>query len=204
METALRCLLIEKYEKNWDILLAEIEYALNIAENASTSITPFKTLYEVKFKDFLINIISSNDPFATNFLKTRETIRNDTFDVIKLTKTKIIVRYDIKHKIPDLAESAYLKLAKIEKAGYYISKNSSLFIKKVGPYKILKKISNLAYKLELSSSISRVHPVISVIHLEQAKSDSFEREIPPPALIIFQGREEYVIEKIVRQEKRGR
>ena len=102
VETALRCLLVKQYEENWDALLSEIEYALNTAENASSSITPFEALYGVKPRDFLTNMIPSNDPAAANFLKTRETIRNDTFDAIKLAEAKMAARYDARHRISDI------------------------------------------------------------------------------------------------------
>ena len=96
-----------------------------------------------------------------------------------------------------------MKLAKTGDADYHIPKASSLSTKKVGPYRILEKISPLAYCLKLPPSMSKVYSVISVIHLEQAKPDPYDREIPPPAPIITQGREEWVVEKIIRREKRG-
>lgn len=116
----------------------------------------------------------------------------------------MVARYDLKNRIPDIASSAYLKLAKTGDAGYHIPKSSSLSTKKVGPYKILQQVSPLAYRLELPPSMSSIHPVISVIHLEQGKADLFGRTIPPPALVVIQGREEYVVAKILRRELRGR
>ena len=108
-----------------------------------------------------------------DFLKQRENIRRDTFDAIKLSQAKMSARYDSKYRIPDLAGMVYLKLAKTGDPGYYIPKSSSLSTKKVGLYKILQKVSPLVYKLELPPSMSRIYPVISVIHLEQAKADPF-------------------------------
>ena len=64
------------------------------------------------------------------------------------------------------------------------------------------KISPLSYKLEFSASMSRNHPVISVVRLEQAKTDSFDREIPRRAPIIVQGLEQRVVEKIIARKKR--
>ena len=51
------------------------------------------------------------------------------------------MKYDIKYKISNFVDKIYLKLIKIEKIKYYISKNFSLFIKKINSYKILKKIN---------------------------------------------------------------
>ncbi|KAF6238350.1 hypothetical protein HO173_003630 [Letharia columbiana] len=106
-------------------LLAEVEYSLNTAENASTgSITPFEALYGVKPRDFRASIIPGRDSAPTDFIKARETIRNDTSDAIKLAQAKMAARYDAKHRIPDLVGSVYLKLARNGAAGYHIPKNS--------------------------------------------------------------------------------
>jgi len=43
-----------------------------------------------------------------------------------------------------------------------------------------------------------------VIHLEQGKADPLGRTIPPPAPVVIQGREEYVVAKILRRGLRGR
>ncbi len=147
---------------------------------------------------------SLHNPTAASFIESRQILRRDTADAIKLAQTKMALRYDAKHRIPDLVGSVSLKLAKTGDAGYHIPKTSSLSTKRVGPYRILEKVSPLAYRLELPPGMSKTYPVISVIHLEQAKPDPFQREVPPPAPVIFQGHEEYVIDKIVRREKRGK
>ena len=201
IETALRCLLVGKYEEVWDTLIPEVEYALNTAENASAGITPFESLYGVKPREVLTSI-TTGDPAASEFIKSREAIRADAADAIKLAQAKMAVRYDAKHRIPDLQGHVYLKLAKTGDNGYHIPKHSSLSTKKVGPFKILDKISPLAYRLQLPPSM-KIHPVISVVHLEQAQPDPYDREIPPPEAIVIQGRKQYVVERIIRREKRN-
>lgn len=54
----------------------------------------------------------------------------------------------------------------------------------------------------------RIHSVISEIHLEQAKEDPFERNEPratqiEPDPIRVDGHDEYVVEKLLRSEKRA-
>ena len=154
-------------------MLIEIEYTLNTFKNALIVITLFEVLYNVKSKKFLVNLVADNNSIFADFIKIRETIRNDIFDAIKLAQIKIIVRYNSKYKISDLVDNVYLRLAKIEDVEYYIFKLFFLFTKKVDSYKILEKINNLFYKLELLLSISRVHLVILVIYLEQVKSNLF-------------------------------
>ena len=110
------------------------------------------------------------------------------------------LKYDNKHKVSNLAEKIYLKLTKIEEIKYHISKNFSLFIKKIDPYKILKKINSLTYKLKLPSNMFKIHSIISMIYLKQTKSNPFDQEIPSSTFIIVQKRKEYVVKKIIQKK----
>ena len=202
VETALRCLLVGKYEEVWDTLVPEVEYALNTSENASSTITPFEGLYCVKRREVLANV-TTGDASAADFIKSREMIRADTIDAIKLAQTKMAIRYDTKHRVPSLEGQVYIKLTKTGNAGYNIpnGSNSSLSTKRIGPFKIFNRVGALAYRIEIPKNI-KIHPVISVVHLEQAKLDPYQRQIPPPKALVIEGQKQYVIERIVRREKR--
>lgn len=58
--------------------------------------------------------------------------------------------------------------------------------------------------LELPTSFAKIHPVFPAIHLVQVKPDVSEREVLPPAPIIVDNKKNYMIEKVLRREKRGR
>lgn len=61
-------------------------------------------------------------------------------------------------------------------------------------------VSDLAYEIDLPAG-SRIHPVISVVHLEQYHEDSFGREPPaPPGPVLSEGQEEWVVEKLLRSD----
>ena len=47
------------------------------------------------------------------------------------------------------------------------------------------------------------HSVVSIIQLEQARPDPYQREIPHPEAIIVEGKNQCVIERIVQQENRN-
>ena len=68
-----------------------------------------------------------------------------------------------------------------------------------GPFPIKRCVGELAYELTLPSHL-KIHPVISVIHLEQAYNDEFGRTIPPPPPLIVDGQEEHEIERIMEQK----
>ena len=208
VETALRCLLIGKYEQNWEDILPQVEYSINNFENRSTGTSPFEMLYGVKPKDPLLRIIRKDQdlsPQGVNFLEERRQIRLDATDAIKMAQAKMSILWDSKHRPPNLIGKVYIKVAKQGQLGYHIPGSSSLTAKKLGPFKIRRKIGNLAYELELPNNM-KIHPVVSVIHLEQAKEDGFDREDPAtqvPGPIIVDGKPQYVVEKLLRREIRN-
>jgi hypothetical protein len=189
VETAIRCLLIGEYEENWSLMLSKVEYSLNIFENSSIKITSFEVLYGVKPRDPLMALISKTNfenKEGIQFLKARQEIRNDVIDAVKLAQTKMAVLYDNKHRPAELKGKAYIKMSKVGTPGYHLPKSSSLSTKKVGPFNIIRKVGDLAYELELSSSM-KIHSVIFIAHLEQALEDKFDRLIKDvPSLIVVE------------------
>ena len=63
IKTIIRCLLINRYEKNWIVLFVDVKYALNTAKNAFTNTTLFEMLYDVKFREmfFVLTISKKYD-----------------------------------------------------------------------------------------------------------------------------------------------
>ena len=55
------------------------------------------------------------------------------------------------------------------------NKNKKLKPRKLGPYKILEKVSPVSYRVELPKNI-RIHPVIHVSELEPYFEDKFKRK----------------------------
>jgi hypothetical protein len=64
----------------------------------------------------------------------------------------------------------------------------------VGPFKVLQKVGNLAYRLEMNPGW-RIHPVFHVSLLEPYRSDG--RVQPPPIPIKLEGHLEYEVECIL-------
>ena len=70
--------------------------------------------------------------------------------------------------------------------------------KKLGPFKISRKISRVAYELDLPSHFN-IHRVFHVSLLEPAKENEYsarnQLELPPP--MVVDGQEEYLVNKIL-------
>jgi hypothetical protein len=69
----------------------------------------------------------------------------------------------------------------------------------LGPYKVARKVGRGAYRLELPRSMSRLHPVFSVVKLMLAPEDPIvgrERE-PPPEPVLVDDHQEYEVDEIL-------
>ena len=73
----------------------------------------------------------------------------------------------------------------------------------VGPFRVSKVISLVAYRLELPSDW-KIHPTFHVSNLKRYfRSKEFSREEPPPPPVIVEGEEEYEVESILRHKGKG-
>ena len=135
----------------------------------------------------------------------------DAKDAIAFAAMKMKEYYDSKHtpiffKVGDLVN---LRLHR----GFTVPSIQHKKIQQqfVGPFRILERIGRLAYRLELPG-IMRIHPVVSVAHLQPAtklEEDPFQRPRPQlqhPLPVIVDGEQEFVIERLLRRRKirRGR
>jgi hypothetical protein len=72
VKIAFRCFLIKQYEKFWNNLFANVELFLNTSSNASSRISSFEVLYDVKFKISLLKVITTESNVdVKNFLKQK-------------------------------------------------------------------------------------------------------------------------------------
>src|SRR5271155_2238712 len=71
--------------------------------------------------------------------------------------------------------------------------------RRLGPFKVIRKVGNGAYRLKLPPLMSRLHPVFNVVKLMPAPSDPIlgrhPQPRPPPEII--NGEEEWIIEEIL-------
>lgn len=201
MKIALRCLLVEQYEKNEENTLSQVEYALNTTKNAFTITTSFKLLYDVTSRESLSRLqsFSHNNAIAMKFIANRQSLRNEVYDTIKFAQTRMTILYDSKHRELDLHDNVYIKMIKIEEIDYQLlTKSSNLSVKKIELFVIKRKVDNLAYELKLSSHM-KIHNVISIKHLKQVNSDALRRDVSISSSIKHKEEKLYVIEKIVRR-----
>jgi len=79
--------------------------------------------------------------------------------------------------------------------------------KRVGPYKILQKLSSLSYKLELPNELKDkgVHDVFHITLLTKAPSDMMPNQTPTqPPPIVIEGVEELEVEAVINSRLKNR
>ena len=114
-----------------------------------------------------------------DFIRKQLQVHAEATDAIKLAEACMSMYYDKRHQPVELSGSAYIRLATGIKKGYWLPNSLSLSVIKTGPFPIKRKVGNLAYELQLPKRMSRMHPIISVIHLEPAPPDPYNRTVPP-------------------------
>jgi hypothetical protein len=84
--------------------------------------------------------------------------------------------------------------------------SSKLDYKRLGRFRIIKKVSSHAYKLDLPDSM-RVHPVFHVSLLEPASADPLPSQLasqPEPPPVIIDDQQEWEVEEILDSRRFGK
>jgi hypothetical protein len=206
VETALRCLLVGEHVETWSQRLPEVEYALNTAKNRSTGETPFKLLYGTDHHGLLEpprRDDTEQNPGANAFIDSRLRIRKDVSDALTLAQSRMALQFDRNHQPATLIGKVFIKVTKGIRPGYKLPGSTTLDTIKIGPFRILEQVGKLAYRLDLPATM-KIHPVISIVHLEQSYDDPYNRLVPEPGPIMVDGQPMEVIRKILRKEHRGK
>ena len=178
------------------LFLAEFSYNNSIQESIKHSPFYANYGYNPRYSPSIPN--STDVPRADEFTK----------DLSELFKTLNGNLQQARKKQEEFANKHRIEAPNF-KPGDKVWINSSLIIhngnkklkpRKLGPYKIIKKISPVSYKLDLPKEI-RIHPVIHVSELEPFYEDHFGRKKEPPPPIIIDNEEEYEVEKILDKRK---
>ena len=214
VEIALRYHVTENPDTPWPECIVPLQATLNNSINSTTGKTPTELMYGFKVKEPLSLIGETGlNPQVTNLVQARDLHRKQAQDLQTFASTWAKRRYNGKHKKLDLKEGdlVYLRLHH----GYNLPGmgNRKLSNQQTGPFKIVKKVGSLAYKLELPCTM-RIYPVISVAHLEPCPDpakDPYNRPQPsnPPPVIDELGEwEPYDVERVLlsrqRRYRRGR
>ncbi|SLM33892.1 reverse partial [Lasallia pustulata] len=188
VEIALQYHVTENPDTPWPECIVPLQATLNNSINSTIGKTPTELMYGFKVKEPLSFIGETGlNPQVTNLVQARDLHRKQAQDLQTFALTWAKRRYNRKHKKLDLKEGdlVYLRLHH----GYNLPGmgNRKLSNQQTGPFKIIKKVGSLAYKLELPRTM-QIHPVISVAHLEPCPDpakDPYNRPRPSNPLPVI-------------------
>ncbi|CAA0840484.1 Unknown protein, partial [Striga hermonthica] len=181
LEQYLRCY-IHQFLKRWENFLLWAEYWYNTTYHESTKMTPFELVYGRK-PPTLINVSEGstvNDEVGRE-LEERDLMLRELKKNLEGSINRIKAFADGKRREENFTpgEYVYLKLRPFRQRTTAQRAATKLGVRYYGPYQILKRIGQVAYRLELPES-SQIHPVIHVSQLKRilGEAQKYCEELP--------------------------
>ena len=159
---------VRKKQTNWEDYLPLLEFAYNSAKHVSTNFSPFMLMYGFQPRSpVTVGLATEKLQHVKDFLQ-------DHMDMLKLARQNVRQAQDWYKKYTDVHrrqvvfkedDYVFLRVPKHSQSSK-IGPTPKLSPRFCGPFKILKRVGSLAYKLELPDT-SQVHPVFHVSHLRK-------------------------------------
>lgn len=164
--------LCNAWADDWATHLPLVELLLGNRVNASMNAAPNDLLYGMRLRDPFTAMQTVTTLGDLSLPDRRTALRQEALDHLAVVQTYMRQRYDALHAPPpalSVGDWVWLELHN----GYSLPRSllppdRRLGVQRVGPYRIKRVVSNLAYELNLPAG-SRMHPVILIQHLEPYK-----------------------------------
>ncbi|QRW23043.1 Retrotransposable element Tf2 protein [Rhizoctonia solani] len=183
-------------QRDWTKWLPMAEFAYNNAVHSSTGKTPFKALYGWE-PTLTPSNIPTDVPEADSLAQTMEAQWKEVESALRQSKQRMVAGEDGNPTEFEVGEEAWLDAKNVNLK----TLSPKLTEQRLGPFKIIEKISDRAYRLELPPTM-RIHNVFYVGLLSKVKRDkkrAFENRPPP---VTIDGEEEYEVEGITDAKER--
>jgi hypothetical protein len=199
-------------QDNWDECLPAAEFTYNSSVQASTGYSPFQLdcgQDPITPDSLLIrNLEPSNVATTEDFLNNWQNMMAQAKESLLKAQERQAKHADHKRHAEEfqVGDQVMLSTAHLSPPTEKQRPLKKLQPKFIGPYKIVQKISTLAYKLDLPHDM-KIHPVfhISLLKLHKPSPPEFQERVqapPPPVYFKNQDEPEYEVQEI--QDKRTR
>ncbi|KAF8747306.1 hypothetical protein RHS01_11335 [Rhizoctonia solani] len=183
-------------QKDWVKWLPMAKFAYNNAVHSATGKSPFRALHGWEPTLTLSNV-PTDVPEADNLASQMEAQWKEIELALWQSKVHMVVGEESSPLEFEIGEEAWLDAKNLKLK----TLSPKLMEQRIGPFKIIEKISNHAYQLELPPSM-RVHNVFYVGLLSKVKRDDRRAFENRPPLVTVDREEEYEVEGITDMEKR--
>jgi hypothetical protein len=186
-------------QRDWDLLLSSAEFAYNNSTHASTKASPFYLNYGHHPTDSF-SPTDTDNASAGSLVQRLKTAHKITVDNLSSAQAAQAAQAN-KHRREVTFSPGDLVLLSTAKFPQDPSRPTrKLSPKYIGPFPVQDVISPVAYRLELPSSLAKIHPVFHVSLLQAYNSNPSEfsgRDHPRPPPLQVLDSEEYEVESIV-------
>lgn len=200
---SLRAVVGAKFDTGaWLEVLPHITFCINSSLNAVTGFSPYELCFGRKPLHFLNPDVTAQSVTVEDYGRLQRQRYQEAWDATQLATARMKISYDNRRVSPPglhKDDLVYVKLAKRGQDGYHLDNQTKLSHRKVGPFPILEKISDLRYKIALPSYL-KWRPEMSIEHLEPVVAGT--RVALPPGGLHQEGTEKFIIDRIL--DVRGR
>lgn len=178
LENYLRSMVFQE-PKQWCNWLPLTEWWYNTSYHTSLQMTPFQALYNYPaplIGEF--NISAEMCPAAQMTVATRDAMMQQLKANLQLAQNRMKQYADKKHtdRHFDAGQMVYLKIQPYRQNAFGLRGSLKLRSKYYEPFKILARVGELAYRLQLPDTAT-IHPVF---HISQLKKHIGKHAIPLP------------------------
>ncbi|KAA3462647.1 DNA/RNA polymerases superfamily protein [Gossypium australe] len=172
LEDMLRCCVLE-FEGTWDRYLPLVEFAYNNSFQSSIKMAPYETLYGRKCCTPLYwTELGESKIHGVDLIKETEQKVKVIQESLKAASDRQKSYADLKRKDIEfqVGDRVFLKVSPWKKILRF-GRKGKLSPRFIGPYEVIERIGQVAYRLMLAPELDKIHNVFHVSMLRHYRSD---------------------------------
>jgi len=179
LEMYLRCY-TQQNPKEWYKLLPWANYWYNTTFQSVIGMTPYKAVFAqdpppiIKYEPQ-----PADNPMVQHQLQDRDRLLGELKNNLLKAQNSMKCRADLKRRDIQflVGDHVFVKLQPYRQSSVVLRKNQKLSMRYFGPFEILERIGQVAYKLKLPDT-AKIHPVFHISLLKKCEGAPQQQSIP--------------------------